>query len=105
MPGFDHKRITLGVTLDVLPAPGVLRHLQLHSQPDMRHWEEREQDWIRALPECQPEPDEDRCKQAVWDMVEEAIRVAGSKVIGSGRKPHQSREQKQLRSDATTLRR
>eukprot|EP00961_Rhodomonas_salina_P282044 3811215-Rhodomonas_salina.1 len=38
-------------------------------------------------------------------MVEEAIRVAGSKVIGSGSKPHQSREQKQLQSDATTLRR
>eukprot|EP00961_Rhodomonas_salina_P221930 3001022-Rhodomonas_salina.1 len=62
--GFDHKRITLLLTLDHIPAPSVLKNVHTRTQPDMRLWNEREEDWLRALPPCQAEPNEAECRQA-----------------------------------------
>eukprot|EP00961_Rhodomonas_salina_P015468 207673-Rhodomonas_salina.2 len=102
--GFDHKRITLSLTLNHISAPSVMKNVHTRTQPDMRRWAERKEDWLRALPPCEAEPNEEECRRAVVTMVEEAARIGGLKVMGAGRKQHQSREQNQLRADAATLR-
>eukprot|EP00961_Rhodomonas_salina_P298101 3937796-Rhodomonas_salina.1 len=45
LAGYDHKQIELELPLDVLPAPSVLAVMETRTQPDMRQWARREEDW------------------------------------------------------------